>query len=176
MKNEFSQDPQFQPTGSQSASFQSTESKGDLKQSLREAGDKIKSKSKEAASQVKAQGGKYFDQGKTRTADCMGRFSETLRSSADRFESEQDPNIAHYTRVVAGKLDDAASYVRQRDFSGLRQDTEDLARQHPVLFFGGLFALGLATARFLKASGEHEYEAEDEQILEDTEMMTGAVE
>jgi hypothetical protein len=171
MKNEFSQDPQFQPTGS--SSFQG---KDDLKQSLREAGDQIKSKSKEAASQVKEQSGKYFDQGKTRTADCMGRFSETLRSTADRFESEQDPNIAHYTRLVAGKLDDAASYVRQRDFSGLRQDTEDLARQHPVLFFGGLFALGLATARFLKASDERLDESDEEQILEDTEMLTGAVE
>jgi hypothetical protein len=176
MKNEFSQDPQFQSPGSPSSNFQSSESKGDLKQSLREAGDKLKSKSKEAASQVKEQSGKYFDQGKTRTADCMGRFSETLRSTADRFESEQDPNIAHYTRMVAGKLDDAASYVRQRDLSGLRQDTEDLAREHPVLFFGGLFALGLATARFLKASGERLDEVHEEQILEDSEMMTGAVE
>lgn len=172
MKNEFSQEPQ--PAGS--PEFQSTQTKGDFKQSLREAGETIKSKSKEAASQVKEQSGRYFDQGKTHTADCMGRFSETLRSTADRFESEQDPNIAHYTRLVAGRLDDAASYVRQRDFSGLRKDTEDLARQHPVLFFGGLFALGLATARFLKASGERLDESQEEQMLEESEMMTGAIE
>jgi len=176
MKNEFSQDPQYQPTGSGASNFQSTEGKGDLKQSLRDAGEKIKSKSKEAASQFKEQGGKYFDENKTRTANCMGRFSESLRSTADRFESEEDRNIAHYTRLVAGKLDDAASYVRERDFSGLRQDTEELARQHPVLFFGGLFALGLATARFLKASGERLGESEEEQLLEDTEVLTGAVE
>src|SRR5690349_13502601 len=131
MKNEFSQDPQFQSTGSTST-VESNEGKGNLKQSLRDAGEKLKSKSKEAASQVKEQSGKYLDQNKTRTADCMGRFSETLRSTADRFEAEQDPNIAHYTRLVAGKLDDAASYVRQRDFSGLHEDTEELARQHPV--------------------------------------------
>jgi len=172
MKNEFSQDSQSQTA----STFHSNENTGDLKQSLREAGEKIKSKSKEAASQFKEQGGKYFDQNKTRTADCMGRFSDTLRSTADRFEAEEDPNIAHYTRMVAGKLDDAASYVRQRDFSGLRQDTEDLARHHPVLFFGGLFALGLATARFLKASGERMDESSEEQMLEETEVMTGAVE
>ena len=176
MKKELSQDPQYQPAGSGASSFQSTEGKGDLKQSLRDTGEKIKSKSKETASHFKEQGGKYFDENKTRTADCMGRFSESLRSTADRFEAEQDPNIAHYTRLVAGKLDDAASYVRQRDFSGLRHDTEDLAREHPVLFFGGLFALGLAAARFLKASGEHLDESLEEEILEETEMMTGSIE
>ena len=175
MKNEFSQDPQYQSTGSTST-FQSPEAKGDFKQSLRDAGEQIKSKSKDAASQLKQEGGKYLDQGKTRTADCMGRFSETLRSTADRFEAEEDPNIAHYTRMVAGKLDDAASYVRQRDFSGLKHDAEDLARQHPVLFFGGLFAIGLATARFLKASGEHFDESQEEEVMEETEVMTGAVE
>ena len=176
MKNEFSQDPQSQSAGSPSSAFQSTENKGDFKKTLRDTGETIKSKSKEAASHFKEQGGKYFDQNKTRTADCMGRFSETLRSTADRFETEQDPNIAYYTRLVAGKLDDAAAYVRQRDFSGLREDTEELAREHPVLFFGGLFALGLATARFLKASGERLDESPEEQMPEETEMMTGAIE
>lgn len=175
MRNEFSHDPKYQPTGSGDSAFQSTQGQGDLKQSLYDAGEKVKSKSKEAVSQFKEHGEKYFDQNKTRTADCMGRFSDSLRSTADRFEAQEDPNIAHYARLVAGKLDEAASYVRQRDLSGLRQDTENLAREHPVLFFGGLFALGLATARFLKASGERLDESEEE-IVEDTEMMTGAIE
>lgn len=123
-----------------------------VKETARATKDTIKTKTKEAVSQVKEYGGQYVEHGKERTANRIGGFTETLRQSAVLFEQEQDPNIARYTRLVADKLDGAATYVRERNLTDLRHDGENLARQHPGLFFGGMFLAGFAAARFLKAS------------------------
>ena len=84
--------------------------------------EKIKNKVSEFTSQAKEQGGKYLNENRTRTADRINRIGESLRQTADRFEEEEDPNIAHYTRLVAGKLEDAAAYVGERDLPELQSD------------------------------------------------------
>ena len=127
-----------------------------VKATVREVKDTLKAKTKEVAAQAKEYGGEFVQRGKERTASRMGGFSETMRQTADRFEREQDPNIALYTRLLADKLDGAATYVRERDLNQLRHDGENLARQHPGLFFGGMFLAGFAAARFLKASATRE--------------------
>ena len=126
----------------------------EMKNTVRETKDKIAAKTKEVAAQAKETGEEYVRQGKERTADRLGGVSETIRQTADRFEQEQDPNIARYTRVVADKLEQAANYIRQHDLQQLKHDGEDLVRQHPAVFFGGMFIAGFAAARFLKASAD----------------------
>src|SRR5262245_4377838 len=82
--------------------------KVEVKTTLREAKDTIKSKTQEAVSQAKECGQEYLQQGKERTAHRIGEVSESVRKTADRFDQEQDPNIAHYTRLLADKLQSAA--------------------------------------------------------------------
>ena len=130
------------------------EAKEGLKNTVRETKDKIAAKTKEVAAQAKETGEQYVQQGKERAADRLGGVSQTIRQTADRFEQAQDPNIAHYTRVVAEKLEGAANYLRQHDLQQLKHDGEDLVRQHPAVFFGGMFIAGFAAARFLKASAD----------------------
>jgi hypothetical protein len=129
-----------------------------VKETVREAKDKIKTTTREVAAQARERGQEYVQENKARAADRIGNVSESIRQTAERFEQEKDPNIAHYTRVVADKLEQAASYIRERDLNQLKRDGEDLARQHPAAFFGGMFVAGLAAARFLKASAERERE------------------
>jgi hypothetical protein len=174
MNNKFSQTSTHGPATQEPPG--NAETKAQFKQSLRDAGQRIKTKTQEVASQVREQGEKYLDQNKTRTAECIGRFSDSLRQTADRFEAEEDPNIAHYTRLAAAKIEGAASYVRERDFAQMRHDTEDLARRHPVLFYGGLFTLGLAAARFLKASGKRDYEALGPEEVPNPNLMAEPIE
>ena len=153
MNSQFSQTQT--PTRSSGRTAESGSDTGkDIKEAVRQAGDKIKTKTREVATQAREQGGKYFQLNKERAANRIGRVGQSLRETADQFEEEEDPNIAHYTRLVAGKIESAAAYVRERDLDQLRRDAEELARRHPVLFYGGLFTLGLAAARFIKASSD----------------------
>jgi len=134
------------------ATKEQTGSQTDLKETLRETKDKIKAKSKEVAAQAKERGEEYAQQTKERAAARIGGVGQSVRQTAERFEREQDPSIAHYTRLLADKLEQAATYVRDRDLQQLRRDSEELARRHPTAFFGGMFVAGLAAARFFKAS------------------------
>jgi vacuolar-type H+-ATPase subunit H len=152
-----------------------SEAKAGVKETVREAKDKIKEKTKEVATQARERGEEYFRENKERAADRIGSVSESIRQTADRFEQEKDPNIAHYTRLVADKLERAAGYIRERDLNQLKQDGEDLARQHPAVFFGGMFVAGLAAARFLKASAEREHTAESSKNFSGTEEEMEAV-
>jgi hypothetical protein len=131
--------------------------KSGMKEAVRETTDKLREKTKEVASQARERGEDYVRQGKDRTAHRLASVSESFRHTAERFEEEHDPTIAHYTRQIADRLERAASYVRDSDVQRLRQDGEELVRNHPALFFGGLFLAGFAAARFLKASAEHHH-------------------
>jgi gas vesicle protein len=132
-----------------------SESKTGLKDKVRETKETLKSKTKEIVEQAKQRGEEYVEQNKERAAQRIGGVGETIRQSAERLEKENDPNIAHYTRLVAEKLEGAASFIRERDLTQLRQEGEDIARRHPAAFFGGMFVAGLAVSRFFKASAEH---------------------
>jgi hypothetical protein len=133
-----------------------TKAGAEVKETLREAKDTLKTGTKDVVSRAKNYSTEYLEKEKVRTADRIGTVCESVRQTADRFEREQDPNIARYTRLVADKLDRAATYVRERDLRELRHDGEHLARQYPALFFGGMFVAGFAAARFLRASASHE--------------------
>jgi hypothetical protein len=132
------------------------QTKDEMKDTAREARDTIKNKTRRVVEQAKECGGEYAQHGKERAANRIGGFSASMRQTADRFEQDNDPNIAHYTRLLADKLENAATYVRENDFRRLRQDGENLARQYPEVFFGGMFVLGVVAARFLKASAERD--------------------
>jgi hypothetical protein len=131
--------------------------KTEVKETLRETKDKIKARTREMAAEARERGEDYVRENKERAADRIGGVSESIRQTADRFEQEKDPNIAHYTRLVADKLEQAAGYIRERDLNQLKHDGEDLARRHPAVIFGGLFVAGLAAARFLKASADRQH-------------------
>jgi hypothetical protein len=42
--------------------------------------------------------------------------------------------------------------MRNRDFTALRYDAENMARRHPGTFFGGMFLAGLIIGNLVKAS------------------------
>lgn len=155
------------------ASTQSSDTAARVKETARETKETVKAKVSEVAGQARERGEAYLEEGKERAAGRIEGYGESLRETASRFERENDPNIAHYTSMMADKLESAASYIRERDFRDLRRDAEDLARRHPAVFFGGMFIAGLAAARFFKASYENQGPS-TETSMYDTGYNTGA--
>lgn len=142
------------------------------KDTLRVKAGEVKSKVSELGAKVKEHGQDYVDDQKARTADRIEGYSDTVREASERMKREQDPNIAHYTRLMADKLDQAAQYVRNCEVNDLRREAEILARNHPAVFFGGMFVAGLAIARFVKASAEHTTDSDRAELSTDPQSWS----
>jgi len=130
-----------------------TEAKQTIQDSARRAKETVKTSVTEASTRLKQQAGETVEQKKREASDRLRGYSSAIHESAQSLENE-DPNIAHFTHQAADKLQGVADYVRDSDFRSLKTDAENLARRHPVAFFGGLFIGGLVIGNLLKASGQ----------------------
>jgi len=128
-------------------------------QTTRDATNKVKSAASTTMSRAKEEAERLAQEKKQEAADQIGSYSSAIHESARAFE-DKDPNIAWFTHRAADRLQGIADYMRNRDFSGLRRDSEDLARRHPVSFFGGMFAAGLVLGNLVKASQRKAMERE----------------
>ena len=144
---------------------------GTIKEKAREAKDRVLSKSGEALNKAKERTRSVADEQKNRLGERIHGYSSAFRRTADKLRDEQDPNIAHYTEMIADRIDQAADYVQSRDPGMLLRDVENAARRRPEIFFGGMLLAGLVLGRFLKASShrddDYENESDEEYWVED---------
>lgn len=127
------------------------ETKDKLTQTAKTAAAKVKTAAADTAGKVKERAENIVDEKKETAAGRIDDYSSALHESARSLE-EKDPNIAWFTHRAADRLQNAANYMRDRDFSGLRDDAERIARRHPAVFFGGMFVGGLLLGNLVKAS------------------------
>jgi hypothetical protein len=145
----------------ESASEGLSNTKEKITQTARETATKVKGAASNTALRAKEEAGRFVAEKKETTANRIGSYSSAFHDTARTLE-EKDPNIAWFTHQTADRLQSVADYVRNSDFSQLRQDAENLARRHPATFFGGMFLAGLIVGNIVKASqrkldGNNEY-------------------
>ena len=147
----------YTPAGESDPGAGNSETSGTLAQAretitntARETAARIKSAASETASRAKTKAQDIAHESKQQAADRIGGYGTAMRDSARAFE-QKDPNIAWATNQVADRIERVASYVRESDFDQLRRDGEDIARRHPVAFFGGMLVAGLVVGNLLKA-------------------------
>jgi hypothetical protein len=88
------------------------------------------------------------------TADSLRSVGEELRKQGKDTPARLADQAAERTERVGG-------YLRDADGDRILRDVEDFGRRQPwVLALGGL-ALGVAAARFLKASSSERYRSRD---------------
>jgi hypothetical protein len=166
--------------GSVAGSLASAKEK--ITETARDTTARIKSAASETASRAKQKAQEVASDTKRGTAERLGGYSSAMHESAKRME-EQDPNIAWATHRLADKIQNFAEYMRNSDFDELRRDGENVARRHPVAFFGGMFLAGLVVGNLLKArtpeaeADDFDPDAEEQQLWDDgnasgTEALT----
>ena len=128
-----------------------------------ETASKVKQAASDTASKVKQGAEKLVTDHKESAADRVGAYSTAIHESAKSLE-QQDPNIAWLTHRAADRLESVANYVRTRDFRGLREDAEDLARRHPAAFFGGMCVAGLVLGSVIRAARQASTSNRDESM------------
>ena len=93
------------------------------------------------------------DHGRHLAADGIETVARSIRRLSTEIAEEQ-PAIANAASTVADQAERTAQFLNETDAREMISKVEEAARRQPLLFLGGAFVLGVATARFLKAAGQ----------------------
>jgi len=93
---------------------------------------------------------------KQRAAARVERLGSAIGQAARVLRAGRIDKAADYMEAAAGGVEGTARYLRDSDLSVILDDVADLARQYPMAFLGGMFAVGLGVARFVKAAEPEE--------------------
>jgi ElaB/YqjD/DUF883 family membrane-anchored ribosome-binding protein len=126
--------------------------------------DSARDRTQEQASQVVEQGrGALRAQVETRSTQAGEQaqsLAQTLRDTAAQLRQTGDERKTRYAGIAdqgADRLERAGGYLTDSDADELLSRVEDVARRQPWLVVGTGVILGIATARFLKASSSDRY-------------------
>jgi hypothetical protein len=87
----------------------------------------------------------------SKSALSVSDLARTLRQTSRQLEGNAASPLVDR---AADQLDRVSELLDSRDPDEIVRSVERFARQQPLLFLGGAFALGVAGARFLKSSAE----------------------
>jgi hypothetical protein len=86
-------------------------------------------------------------------AERVRALGATVRKVGEHLRVEDQNYIADKAGDMSRRLDDVASYISSAEVGTLVRDAEDVAREKPMVFYGGALLVGLAAGRFLKVTG-----------------------
>ena len=104
------------------------------------------------AGQAREQGREVLNQQVERVASVADDLESAMRRAGEKLRQDKDDNLAACTEAFADGAGSVARYLRHTDGRAMREHAENLARRHPEWVLGGAYVVGLAVARFLKAS------------------------
>jgi hypothetical protein len=127
-----------------------------LKGAAREQGsaavEELKTAAQSAAREAQEAGRDFVHEQKENLAQRVHNYAEALRSASERLRNEEGNVLAEPAQKGAEQLERLVSYLREKEPGDFLEDLEAFTRRRPEVVFGGLFVVGLAAARFFKAS------------------------
>ena len=99
-----------------------------------------------AGREIRGQALTTVTDGKAAVAERVDGIARSLRSSGEELRGGRQQQLAAWNDTLADGLERTATYLRDRDLQGMAGDARLMARRRPLLFFGGLFALGAVAA------------------------------
>jgi hypothetical protein len=114
--------------------------------------ESAKSNIEEVAREATDFGRSVVTEQKDKLAEIVNEYGQAAKAASKKLEQEGHDALASRANELASRLDRASTYLREKRVSEIYYDTEHFTRRRPEIVFGMMFAVGLATARFLKAS------------------------
>ena len=114
----------------------------------------------EAAEKGRSVMRRQVDQRSTQAGEQASSVAETLRQTASQIRAQGDPQklrLASAANQGADRLERVGAYLTSADADEILERAEDVARRQPWLIAGAGLLLGIAAARFLKASSQERY-------------------
>lgn len=153
-----------QKASSRPGEFNTTQSnQGTTGGAMREVADQAKETAGQVADQAQQVARQVTDQTrqqvsaqvttqKDRAADGLSHVAQALRQTGQQLREQDQAGITQYIDRAASQVEQFSNYLQRSDMGQLVDDVEHFARRRPALFLGGVFALGMLGARFLKSS------------------------
>lgn len=91
----------------------------------------------------------YLSGRKERLARQLSDAAKALQESSEQLSDDRGGRLI---RITAERIDRIGGYLDDHAVEEIYDDLQDYVRSRPIMMMGGAFAVGLAAARFLKAS------------------------
>lgn len=128
------------------------------KDKAQQAAGQAKEQAQQAAVQAKGALRSQVDQRSTDAGQRVGTFASDVRSVGDQLREQGKDQPAKLADQAADRAERLSSYLTQSDADRILDDVENFGRRQPWAVVAGGALLGLAAARFLKASSTRRYE------------------
>jgi hypothetical protein len=120
--------------------------------------EQAQEKAQEVASKTSDRARAQIDQRSTELGHRVGSTADDIRTVGQQLREQGKDQPAKLAEQAAGQVERAGRWLRDSDSDRLLSDVEDFGRRRPWAFALGGLALGIAAARFLKASSTQRYE------------------
>lgn len=123
--------------------------KEDIVEKATETGREIARQASDAVESGKEQAKAGIQEKKNQAAAQVHDLDQALRQTAQEVDN---PGIGRQIERLADGIESFANTLESTELDDVLRNTERFARQSPALFIAGSFAVGMAFARFLRAS------------------------
>jgi hypothetical protein len=142
------------PPGTKST--QQTEST-EVREKAQEVAGQAQEKAQEAAGQAQEMMRAQVDQRSTQAGEKISETAHDLRSVSEELRNQGKDTPAKFADRGAEQIERVGSYLSESDGGKLLSDVEEFGRRQPLAVPAGGLVVGMAAARFLKASSRSRY-------------------
>lgn len=123
-----------------------------------QAADQAREQAGQVAGRISDTARTQVDQRSTQAGEKVSSLAGDLRGVGEQLREQGNENGAKVAEQVAQRAERAGGYLSESDADRILGDVEDLGRRQPWLVLAGGVVLGIAAARFLKASSSERYQ------------------
>ena len=129
----------------------------EMREKAQGAAGQAQEKAQEAAGQAQDKLREQVDQRSTQAGQKVSGTAENLRSVGTELRNQGKETPAKLADQGAERIERLGSYLSESDGDTLLSDIEDFGRRQPLTVLAGGLVVGMAAARFLKASSSNRY-------------------
>jgi hypothetical protein len=128
-----------------------------VREKAQEMAGQAQEKAQETAGQAQDMLREQIDQRSTEAGERIGATAQDLRSVGEELRNQGKDTPAKLADRGAERIERLGSYLNESDADRLLSDVEEFGRRRPLAVLAGGLVVGIAAARFLKASSGNRY-------------------
>lgn len=148
-------------TKASSAGKHAKEATPDVGAAAAEAGHQVQEQVGNLTGQVRKQATDQIASQKERVADTLDTVALLLREAGEHATKDDKAMLAGYADKASGQVTHWSEKLRDQDVTQLVEETKQLARRQPLLFFSGALAAGFVGSRFFRSSTQQAEHAKE---------------
>lgn len=131
---------------------------GEAQDKAQDVAGQAQEKAREAAGKAQEGVRQQIDDRSTQAGERVGSTAQDLRSVGEELRKQGKDTPAKMVDRAAEQTEKVGSYLKDRGPDEMLEDVEDFGRQRPWAVLAGGLVVGVAAARFLKASSRSRYQ------------------